>query len=164
MSPKFFIAFFCRSSACLWFGGPCPILLSLTQNNFWLVGCREQLEKKRYRVRLKSIVFLQNCKMKSKKYYCCFKVKKMFLFEKSEKNVQFNSLFLGIPKIFICVRVKQMAFLSEDWKKLSVWTEGWKKVVRLNRGLKKVVRLNRGLKKVVCLKQCPLYGFRFRNA
>ena len=52
----------------------------------------------------------------------------MFLFEKSEKNVQFNSLFLGIPKIFICVRVKQMAFLSEDWKKLSVWTEDWKKL------------------------------------
>ena len=83
----------------------------------------------------------------------------MFLFEKSEKNVQFNSLFLGIPKIFICVRVKQMAFLSEDWKKLSVWTEGWKKVVRLNRGLKKVVRQNRGLKKVVCLKIVPFTVF-----
>ena len=25
------------------------------------------------------------------------------------------------PKIFVCVRVKQMAFLSEDWKIFSVW-------------------------------------------
>ena len=46
----------------------------------------------------------------------------MFLFEKIGKNVQFNSLFLGIPKILICICVKQMAFLSEDWKKLFVWS------------------------------------------
>ena len=30
--------------------------------------------------------------------------------------------FSEIPKIFICVRVKQVAFSFEDWKKLSVWS------------------------------------------
>ena len=30
--------------------------------------------------------------------------------------------FLEIPKTFICVRVRQVTFLSEDWKKLSVWS------------------------------------------
>ena len=46
----------------------------------------------------------------------------MFLLEKIDKNVQFNSLSLEIPKIFICVRVRQVAFTSEDWKKLFVWS------------------------------------------
>ena len=41
-------------------------------------------------------------------------------FAKIDKNVQFNSLFLGIPKMFVCVRVRQVAFLSENLKKLSV--------------------------------------------
>ena len=30
--------------------------------------------------------------------------------------------FLEIPKTFICVHVRQVTFLSEDWKKLSVWS------------------------------------------
>ena len=30
--------------------------------------------------------------------------------------------FSEIPKTFICVRVRQVTFLSEDWKKLSVWS------------------------------------------
>ena len=30
--------------------------------------------------------------------------------------------FLEITKTFICVRVRQVTFLSEDWKKLSVWS------------------------------------------
>ena len=46
----------------------------------------------------------------------------MFLFEAIDKNVQFISLFLRIPKIFICVQVRQVAFLSEVWKKVSVWS------------------------------------------
>ena len=45
---------------------------------------------KRYRVQAKSVALLQNCKWKLKK-----KCKKMFLFEKIDKNDQFNSLFLG---------------------------------------------------------------------
>ena len=55
----------------------------------------------------------------------------MFLSAKIDKNIQFNSLFLGIPKIFLYVRVKQVAFF--------IW------------------------EKVVCLKQCPVYGFPFRD-
>ena len=42
----------------------------------------------------------------------------MFLFEEIDKNVQFDSLFLGSS---YCVRVRQVAFLSDDRKKLSVW-------------------------------------------
>ena len=30
--------------------------------------------------------------------------------------------FSEIPKIFICVRVRQVTLLSEDWKKLSIWS------------------------------------------
>ena len=30
--------------------------------------------------------------------------------------------FSEIPKTFICVCVRQVTFLSEDWKKLSVWS------------------------------------------
>ena len=30
--------------------------------------------------------------------------------------------FSEIPKTFICVRVKQVTFSFEDWKKLSVWS------------------------------------------
>ena len=30
--------------------------------------------------------------------------------------------FSEIPKTFICVREKQITFLSEDWKKLSIWS------------------------------------------
>ena len=61
-------------------------------------------------------------------------VKKMFLCQKVDKSVQFNSLFLQIPKMLLCVRIGQVAFF--------VW----------------------GLKRVVCLKQCPLYGFCFNDA
>ena len=30
--------------------------------------------------------------------------------------------FSEIPKILICARVRQVVFLSENWKKLSVWS------------------------------------------
>ena len=30
--------------------------------------------------------------------------------------------FSGIPKTFICVRLRQVTFLSENWKKLSLWS------------------------------------------
>ena len=72
--------------------------------------------KKRCRVRLRSIAFLQNCKMKSKWVIIVLRCKKMFLFEKIENNVQFNSLFLGIPKILICVLVGGWTFYLRNEK------------------------------------------------
>ena len=43
------------------------------------------------------------------------KYQKMFLFEEIAKNIQFNSLFLGIRETFnISVRVRQVAFLFEN--------------------------------------------------
>ena len=42
------------------------------------------------------------------------KYKKIFLFEEIDKNIQFNTLFLGIHETFISVRVRQVTFLSEN--------------------------------------------------
>ena len=79
-----------------------------------IVGWLERATwNKRQRVPVKSVALLQNCKLKSKKNV--LKCKKMFLFEKIDKNVRFNSLFLGNSWNF-CVRVRQGVFLSEDWK------------------------------------------------
>ena len=50
----------------------------------------------------------------------CKKCEKKVLFEKIDRNVQFNSMFPGNSKVFICFRVGQVAFLSEDCKILSV--------------------------------------------
>ena len=50
-------------------------------------------------------------------------IKKIIVVLKSKKeiykNIQFNFLCLVNS---ICVRVQQVAFVSEDWKKLSVWS------------------------------------------
>ena len=86
-----------------------------------LVGCRAQLVKKDTEFDSKISLSFVTVKW-IKKNHCCFKEWKNFIFKKIDKNVQFNSLFLGIPKIFLWVRVRQVAFLSEDWKKLSVWS------------------------------------------
>ena len=44
----------------------------------------------------------------------------MFPFEKCDKNIQFNSLFLGNSENIYLYLQLQVAYLSEDWKKLSV--------------------------------------------
>ena len=72
--------------------------------------------------------------MKSKKAIVVLKCKKMFLFEKIDKNAQFLC-FSEIPEIFICVHVMQVGgFFVQGRKKLSV------------------------------LKQSLFFGFRFRDA
>ena len=72
-----------------------------------LVGCRGQLRKKRYRVRLKSIALDEKDEIKK---IIVLKCKKMFSFRKLTK---ISSL--------IRVGVRQVTFLSENWEKLSVW-------------------------------------------
>ena len=42
--------------------------------------------------------------MKLKIVIVVLRSRKMFLFAKIDKNVQINSLFLGIPKMFMCPR------------------------------------------------------------
>ena len=64
---------------------------------------------------LGSIAFLQKLQNEIKKK-TVLKCKKLFLFEKIDKNIQINSLFLGNSVTIFCVRVRQ------DWKKLSVWS------------------------------------------
>ena len=69
----------------------------------WL---QRAIRKKGYKVQLKSIVLLQNCKIKWKRIIIVLKCKKMVLFEKIDKNFQFNSLFLGIPEMFLSILVR----------------------------------------------------------
>ena len=48
----------------------------------------------------------------------------MFFFENIEKTMSNLILcFSEIPKMFICVRVRKVAFLSEDWKSYPSETE-----------------------------------------
>ena len=49
-------------------------------------------------------------------------VKKRFFLRKLTKMSKLILCFSEIPKTFICVRVRQVNFISEDWKKLSVWS------------------------------------------
>ena len=71
----------------------------------------------RYRVRLKS--------MKPKRIIVVLKCKKCFFLRKLTKM---SNLILCFPEfvnfffVFACVR--QVAFLSMDWKKLSIWSSG----------------------------------------
>ena len=85
-------------------------------------GLQRATWKKRYRVDLKSIALFQNCKIKSKKIVVVLKCKKCFFLRKLTKMSKLILCFSEIPKIFICVRVMQIPFLPEDWKKLSVWS------------------------------------------
>ena len=64
--------------------------------------------KKRYRVLFKSIAFLQN-------------QEKNFFLKKLTKAFNLILCFSKIPTTFIYVRARKAAFLSEDWRKLSVW-------------------------------------------
>ena len=38
----------------------------------------------------------------------------MLLFEEIDKNIQFNSLFLGIRETCVFARLRQVAFLTEN--------------------------------------------------
>ena len=106
------------------------LINAVTQNNCWLVA-KSNFEKA-YRVLLNRAT-LKTAEWNQKTKFV-LKCKKMFLFEKIDKNVQFNYLFLR-------------KFL----KLLSVSKQGrWLFYQRTG--------------KVVRLKQCPLYGFRFTDA
>ena len=90
------------------------ILLSVAQKQM-LVGCREQLGTKDTEFESKVLHSFKTVNWNQKNIFVVLKSKKMFLFEKIDKNVQFNFLFLGNTWNF-CVYVRQGAFLSEDWK------------------------------------------------
>ena len=85
-----------------------------------LVGCREQLGIKDSKIEPKELHSFKTSNWNKKN--AAWSVKKWGFFEKIDKNVQFNSLFLGIPKIVLCVCVKQVAFFIWGLKELSVWS------------------------------------------
>ena len=71
---------------------------------------------KRYRVRVKSVALLQSWILKQKKIVV-LKCNKMFFFflRKLTKISNLILCFSEISNIYICVRARQGAFLSEDW-------------------------------------------------
>ena len=89
------------------------ISLSVAQKQL-LVGCREQLRIKDSEFESKVLHSFKAANWNKKKHVV-LKCKKMFPFEKIDKNVQFNYLFIG-NSWNLCVRVRQGAFLYEDWK------------------------------------------------
>ena len=69
--------------------------LSVTPKQL-LVGCREQLGIKDIEFDSKMLHSFKTANWNQKKEnYVVLKCKKMFLFEKIDRNFQFNSLFLG---------------------------------------------------------------------
>ena len=89
------------------------ISLSVAQKQL-LFGCREQLGIKDSEFDSKELHSFKTVNWNLKKNVV-LKCKKMFLFEKIDKSVQFNSVFLGNSWIFF-LRLRQAVFLSEDWK------------------------------------------------
>ena len=75
--------------------------------------------KKRNRVRLESIVLLQNCKMKSKRIVVVLKCKKCFLLRKLTKMSHLILCFSEFHK-FVFVSGRMLFYLRTE-KKLSVW-------------------------------------------
>ena len=61
--------------------------------------------------------------MKSKKIYIIIlKCRKCSFLRNLTKTSNLVVCFSEIPKFYICVCVMQVTFLSEDWKKFSVWS------------------------------------------
>ena len=89
----------------------------MTQNNYWL-DAEDNLEKKIKRSTKKYCTpsKLQN---EIKKNDCYLKVLKNASFEDMDKNIQFYSLFRGIRKTFVSVRVRQVDILSENYEAVS---------------------------------------------
>ena len=79
-----------------------------------LVVCREQLGIKGTEFESKVLHSFKTANWIKKNNFCRFKVVEM-----SKCMVEMSNLILvfsKIPNIFICVRVRQGAFLSENWK------------------------------------------------
>ena len=99
--------------------------------------------------------------MKSKQNVVVLECKKSFFFRKLTEISNLILCFSEIPKVFICFRVKQVAVLSEDCKKLSVWWSVFftvfALVVYLHRfvnGIKRVCASQQGLH----IRAWPIYA------
>ena len=101
-----------------YFPGGCSIVwrsisLSVAQKQL-LVVCREQLGIKGTEFESKVLHSFKTANWIKKNNFCGFKVVEM-----SKCMVEMSNLILvfsKIPNVFICVRVRQGAFLSENWK------------------------------------------------
>ena len=130
MCPLNFSAFFCRSltlhQSLIWATILKPIVrrgcnivwrlisLSVAQKQ-WLVGCREHLGIKYSKFESKVLHSFKTANWNKKKD-CEKSVKKYFFLRKFTKMSNLILCFSKISDIFICVYVRQGAFLSENWK------------------------------------------------
>ena len=91
------------------------ILLSMAQKQL-LVGCREQLGIKDTEFESKVLHSFKTANWNQKDFGCFKAQKKCFFLRKLTKMSNLILCFSEISKFFICVRVWQGSFLSEDWK------------------------------------------------
>ena len=117
-----------------------------------LFGYREQLEKKKihgstqkYRTAQKKLLSLES-------------LKKYFFLRKLTKMSNLILCFSEIPELFICVRVREVAFSSEDWKKLSVWSSVLFMVFSLEMPKGKHIENRRDQMCLFFSKRSPLYS------
>ena len=105
--------------------------ISFSEAKKLLVGSREQLGKKDTEFDWKVSHSSKTTKWNKKKIIVILKRRKMFFLRKMTKISNLILCFSQIPKIFIFTRLRLVAFVSEDWKKLSIWTSVLFKVFAL---------------------------------
>ena len=98
------------------------------QNNCWLLA-ESNLEKTIQEFHSKVLHSFKTVKSNKKNVVVLKCKSKSFFLRKLTERSDLIICFSEIPKIFICFRVRLVAFLSEDWTKVVRW------------------------------KNCPLYGF-----
>ena len=81
-----------------------------------LVGCREQIGIKDTEFELKVVQSFKAAKWNLKKLIVVLKCKKNVSFWENWQKWTLTPSLSEVPKIFVCVRVRQVTFLSEDWK------------------------------------------------
>ena len=105
--------------------------ISMMKNNCCLAAKRN-LEKK---IQISTQKYHTPSKLQNriKKIIAFLNLKKCFFLRKLTKisNLILSVSFSQIPNIFICVRIRQVAFLSEDWRKVLVWSSGLFSVLAL---------------------------------
>ena len=110
-----------------------PVRIAFSDVKQLFVGCREQLGENDSKFDSKLLHSFKTVKWNKKNVVILKCKNKSFFLRKWTEMSNLILCFSEIPKIFICFRVRQVAFLSEDWTKF--------------------VRLNK----------CPLYGSRFSS-
>ena len=87
-----------------------------------LDGCREQLGENDSEFDSKVLHSFKTVKWNKKNVVVLKCKNRGFFLRKLTETSNLILCFSEIPKILVCVGVREMAFLSQDWKKLFVWS------------------------------------------